>query len=125
MNDVKIENMEQAKEVMNTLKEKLKNAKSAIEKKDIRLAIVDVKQKMLSLEKKQLANEKKIMEQKVKKLNSAMARKCRNHGLICIALGVLYQQHKINEFEKICFGGNSAVEEFAKINFGYAKGETK
>lgn len=125
MNDEKIETMEQAKEVIKGLQEKLKNAKSGIEKKDIKLSIVDVKKKMLLLEQKRLAKEKKQMEMKVKLANSAAARKCRNHGLICIALGVLYQQHKMNEFEKICFGGNSAVEEFAKNNFGYEKDETK
>lgn len=121
----KIESIEQAKKVIQELNAKLKNTKDGIEKKNIRLAILDVKQKAISLEKKTISKEKNKMVQQAKKLNSATARKCRNHGLICVALGVLYSQNKIADFEKACEGGNAAIEEFAKLNFGFVKGTTK
>lgn len=110
---------------MNTLRENLKNAKNGIDKKDIKLEIVDVKQKMLLLEKKIIANEKKKMLQKKEKLNSATARKCRNHGLICIGLGVIYKQNKIQEFEENCEQGKEAIREWASKNYGYDKDKMK
>lgn len=119
-----IETLQYTIETIKNLKEKMKNA-DAIEKKNLKLEIIKAKQKMLVFEKRIVMAEKRKIDLKNKKLASAAARKCRSHGLICIALGVLYQQHKIDEFEKICFEGNSAVEEFAHLNFGYTKGETK
>lgn len=123
--DVKIQTVEQAVIVIKALKEKLKNATNSVEKKDIKLEIIAAKQKMLALEKKIVVTERKRISAKEKRLASAAARKCRSHGLICIALGVLYQQHRIDEFEKICFRGNSDVERYAEEVFGYKKGETK